>query len=53
MAWLSLASFGGITHIRFKGFDRPLAAIISARRLPRTFSKIRPARSKSIAAHRY
>jgi hypothetical protein len=31
-----LASFGGITRIRFKGFDRRLAPIISARRLPRT-----------------
>jgi len=31
-----LASFGGITRIRFKGFDRRLSPVISARRLPRT-----------------
>jgi hypothetical protein len=44
IAWLkspvrhrTLAPFGGITRIRFKGFDRPFAPIISARRLPRTF----------------
>ena len=36
IAWPSLASFGGITRIRFKGFDRRFAPIISARRLPRT-----------------
>jgi hypothetical protein len=45
-----LASFGGITRIRFKGFDRRFAPIISARRLPRTqFSvRIRLAQAKSI-----
>jgi hypothetical protein len=31
-----LASFGGITRIRFKGFDRHFSPIISATRLPRT-----------------
>jgi len=30
-------SFGGITRIRFKGFDRHFSPIISAKRLPRTF----------------
>ena len=42
--------FGGITRIRFKGFDRRFAPIISARRLPRTqFSvRIRLTRAKSI-----
>jgi hypothetical protein len=28
--------FGGITRIRFKGFDRHFSPIISARRLPRS-----------------
>jgi len=36
IAWLNLASFGGITRIRFKGFDRRFAPVISARWLPRT-----------------
>jgi hypothetical protein len=49
IAWPSLASFGGITRIRFKGFDQPFSSIISARRLPRTnFSvRLRRARMKS------
>jgi len=43
-------SFGGITRIRFKGFDRHFSPIISATRLPRTnFSvRLRPASAKSI-----
>src|SRR5213082_3338173 len=43
-------SFGGITRIRFKGFDRHFPPIISATRLPRTnFSvRVRPASAKSI-----
>jgi len=42
-----LASFGGITRIRFKGFDRRHSPIISARRLPRTGSRIEPPGAKS------
>src|SRR5437667_7650336 len=43
-------SFGGITRIRFKGFDRRLSPIISARRLPRTYFvfRIRRVRAKSM-----
>src|ERR1700676_402600 len=41
-------SFGGITRIRFKGFDR-LSPIISARRLPRTGSRIKRRGAKSTA----
>jgi len=42
--------FGGITRIRFKGFDRHFSPIISARRLPRSIeiksreSEVNPAR---------
>ncbi len=44
-----LTSFGGITRIRFKGFDRLLSPIISARRLPRTGSRIERPGAKSTA----
>ena len=45
--------FGGITRIRFKGFDRHFSPIISARRLPRSIeiksreSEVNPSRTGS------
>ena len=45
--------FGGITRIRFKGFDRHFSPIISARRLPRSIeiksraSEVNPPRTRS------
>ena len=46
--------FGGITRIRFKGFDRHFSPIISARRLPRSIeiksrdSEVNPPRTGSL-----
>jgi len=36
-AWLTLAPFGGITRIRFKGSAPKSLGALSAKRLPRTF----------------
>jgi hypothetical protein len=44
-----LASFGGITRIRFKGFDRHFSPIISATRLPRTYFLVRIRRARRMS----
>ncbi len=44
-----LASFGGITRIRFKGFDRHFSPVISATRLPRTYFSVRIRRARRMS----